>query len=87
MLGVLNEMRGLMDSWQAVYPDRGIEDRLTRKLAEDRLDENRPRPYVQKYYPEEWKKIEEGEIVDKYDIWKIEQKKMREAEKNRAKVN
>lgn len=87
MLGVLNEMRGLMDSWQAVYPDRGIEDRLTRKLAEDRLDENRPRPYVQKYYPEEWKKIEEGEIVDKYDIWKIEQKKMREAENNRAKVN
>ena len=83
MLPVLNEMRALMDSWQAKYPDKGIEDRLTRVLAEDRRDENRPRPYVQKYYPEEWAKIEAGEIVDKYDIWKIEQKKLKEAEKNR----
>lgn len=81
MLPVLNGMRALMDSWLAKYPDKGIEDRLTRKLAEDRLDQNRPRPYVQKYYPEEWKKIEEGAITDHYDIWKIEQKEMLKAQK------
>lgn len=75
-LPLLNEMRRLMDSWQKENPDKGIEDRLTRPLPDNRREENRPRWYVKQYHPDEWEKIERGEIVDKYDIWKVEMKKV-----------
>lgn len=76
MLGVLNRMREYMDDWNRNNYDAGIEDRLTRKLDDNRKDENRPRYFVQKYHPEEWKKLLDGEICDKYDQWKKELKKI-----------
>lgn len=82
MKEVLDSLSGLMDDWQTKYTDQGVEDCFTRTLSLDRLEENRPRYYVKTHYPEEWKKIEEGEIVDKYDLWKMEQKKLLSAEVN-----
>ena len=58
------------------------EDRelFVRKLDDSRRDENRPRYFVQKYHPEEWQKLLDGEICDKYDLWK---KELKELQKNR----
>lgn len=76
MLVVLNRMREYMDDWNRNNHDAGIEDRLTRKLDDNRKDENRPRYFVQKYHPEEWQKLLNGEICDKYDQWKKELKEI-----------
>ena len=77
MLPVLNRMREYMDDWNRNNYDAGIEDRLTRKLDDSRRDENRPRYFVQKYHPEEWQKLLDGEICDKYDLWKKELKELK----------
>ena len=66
------ELRAKMDEWQKANIDHGVLDRYTRVLPEDRKEENRQRYYVKRYKPEEWKKITEGAICDKYDIWKTE---------------
>lgn len=79
MLSVLNRMRNYMDDWNRNNPDAGIEDRLQRKLDASRLDKNRPRYFVQKYHPEEWKKLQDGEICDKYDFWKKEMKEFKKS--------
>lgn len=82
MADVLRSHRDILTKWQHENVDNGVLDYKTRKLSIDRLEENRPRAYVKQHYPEEWKKIEEGEIVSKYDIWKREQKQLLSKEVN-----
>lgn len=77
MKDVLEDLRARMDAWQAQYPDKGVADRYERVLPENRREENRQRYYVKKYHPEEWKKLQDGEICDKYDLWKVEMKALK----------
>lgn len=72
-LDVLNRMRVRMDSRLSSFVDCGIADRFTRVLPESRKEENRPRSFVREHHPDEWQKLVDGEICDKYDIWKTEQ--------------
>ena len=72
-LDVLNRMRVRMDSRLSSFVDCGIADRFSRVLPESRKEENRPRSFVREHHPEEWQKLVDGEICDKYDIWKTEQ--------------
>ena len=72
-LDVLNRMRVRMDSRLSSFVDCGIADRFSRVLPESRKEENRPRSFVREHHPEEWQKLLDGEICDKYDLWKTEQ--------------
>lgn len=73
----LRALSAMMDDYLAKNPDKGIEDRFDRVLPSDRAEEARPRYFVKKYHPEEWRKLEQGEICDKYDYWKMEMKEMK----------
>lgn len=83
MQAVKAELSAKMDQWQSANTDHGVLDRYTRVLADDRKEENRQRYYLMHHKPEEWKKITEGAICDKYDIWKTELLELKN--RNRAK--
>ena len=62
---VLVKMRARMNDWQRRHKDTGLADLASRK-SEPPLP---IREWVQKNYPEEWKKLTEGEIGDSYVKW------------------
>lgn len=74
---VLKDMRFRMDSWQAKNDDKGLKDRDNR-VPEDMGD---IRGYVKTNYPEDWKKITEGEICDKYKKYSSEYRKSQRSKK------
>ena len=59
---VLEKMRSYLQDWQARNRDMGLED-LDRRNPEKRIP---LREYVQSKYPEDWKKLTQGEICDSY---------------------
>ena len=79
MLPVLNMMRDRMDSWQGQYRDAGVEDHLTRKIPDDRVDHRRQMYFASRFRSDEWAEIENGAICDSYDRWKTEIKAMKAA--------
>ena len=68
---VLKDMRFRMDSWQKRHKDCGLKD-MDRRVPEDMGD---VRGYVMRNYPEEWKKLTDGEICDKYKKFASEARK------------
>lgn len=68
---ILKDMRSRMDSWQKSNNDIGLKD-INNRIPEDMGD---VRGYVMKKYPEEWKKLTEGEICDSYKKFSSEARK------------
>lgn len=68
---ILKDMRFRMDSWQKSNNDIGLKD-ISNRIPEDMGD---VRGYVMKKYPEEWKKLTEGEICDSYKKFSSEARK------------
>ncbi len=77
---VLQQMRGYMEDWQSKHRDTGLEDRNQRNPGKA----GKLREWVQQNYPEEWKKLTEGEICDSYQKWSNE---MTGKKKKEKKVN
>lgn len=78
--GTLSQMRTLMDKRQAEYPDDGLADRDSRKVAEG----GGIRRWVQEQHPAEWKRLTEGEICDSYQKWNDEYNEYRKASAGNA---
>lgn len=68
---ILKDMRFRMDSWQKNNNDIGLKD-LNDRVPEDMGD---VKNYVMNKYPDEWKKLTEGEICDSYKKYSSEAKK------------
>lgn len=66
----LERMRGYMADWQSKNCDKGLEDRLSRRLTERYKEENRLRYYLKTQQPHVWEQICNGIIFDKYDHYK-----------------
>lgn len=67
---ILKDMRFRMDSWQKSNNDIGLKD-MNDRVPEDMGD---VKNYVMNKYPEEWKKLTEGEICDSYKKYSSETK-------------
>lgn len=65
-LPVLQDMRNKMNEWQAAHRDCGLEDLNNRTPGKER---ETIRDWLKKTYPQEWKKLQEGDICDKYGQW------------------
>lgn len=70
---VLQDMRGKMNRWQATHRDCGLEDRNARKPGKEK---ETVRDWLIKTHPEEWKKLQAGEICDSYARWTKEKNKL-----------
>ena len=68
---ILKDMRFRMDSWQKNNNDIGLKD-FNDRVPEDMGD---VKNYVMNKYPDEWKKLTEGEICDSYKKYSSEAKK------------
>lgn len=62
---VLAEMRKKMNTWQAKYSDTGLVDK------DERVPQKMPdiRTWVITNHPDEWLKLQQGEICDQYHVW------------------
>ena len=66
----LERMRGYMAHWQSSNPDKGLEDRASRRLTDRYKEENRLRHYLKTQQPAVWEAICDGIIFDQYDHYK-----------------
>lgn len=65
---VLEKMRSYMEDWQSRYRDMGLED-LSIRNPEKRAH---LREFVQEKYPEDWKRLTEGEICENFKKYSAE---------------
>lgn len=71
-ISVLQDMRNKMNEWQTKNRDLGLEDMNSRNPGKER---ETIRDWLKKTYPQEWKKLQEGDICDKYSQWSKEKNK------------
>lgn len=71
-ISVLQDMRNKMNEWQTKHRDNGLEDMNSRNPGKER---ETIRDWLKKTYPHEWKKLQEGDICDKYSQWTKEKTK------------
>ena len=67
---ILVKLRGHLKDWRRKHTDKGLLDRYKRTPE----DMGNVRDFVQKNLPEDWKRLEAGDICDKYKVYRSKSK-------------